>query len=141
MIRKLIFSAVQRCLESHFVLIVSILISFDAHYFFSIVNILTRFGAFYLLLLLLLETLDFKFVLKPKDGSQCIFEEGPNRSLGCANNELEMRTAVFKLNEKGELDCKIWVGTEMLSPFDLAASWRARQGNLQPSRVQRSKDS
>jgi hypothetical protein len=67
--------------------------------------------------LLLLETLDFKFVLKPKDGSQCIFEEGPNRSLGCANNELEMRTVVFKLNEKGELDCKIWAETEMLSVY------------------------
>jgi 6-phosphofructo-2-kinase / fructose-2,6-biphosphatase 3 len=90
--------------------------------------------------LLLLETLDFKFVLKRKDGLQCIFEEGPNRSLGCENNEVEMRTVVFKLNEKDTLDCKIWVETEMLSPFDLATSWRAHQGNLQPSGVRGTHD-
>jgi 6-phosphofructo-2-kinase / fructose-2,6-biphosphatase 3 len=90
--------------------------------------------------LLLLETLDFKFVLKPKDGSHCIFEEGPNQSLGCENNEVEMRTVLFKLNEKDELDCKIWFDMEMLSPFDLATSWRAHQGNLQPSGVRGTND-
>ncbi|XP_062210921.1 6-phosphofructo-2-kinase/fructose-2,6-bisphosphatase-like [Phragmites australis] len=83
------------------------------------------------------ETLDFKFVLKPNDdSSRCIAEEGPNRSLGCRNNEVEMRAAVFKLDEENDvLECKVRVETEMLSPFDLAASWRAHQEYIQPSRV------
>ncbi|KQK22136.1 6-phosphofructo-2-kinase/fructose-2,6-bisphosphatase [Brachypodium distachyon] len=82
------------------------------------------------------ETLDFKLVLKPKgDSSECIVEEGPNRQLCCGSNKVEMTGAVFKLSEKDELECKVWVETEMLSPFDLAASWRAHQENLQPSKV------
>ena len=80
--------------------------------------------------------MDFKLVLRQKaDSSQFIIEEGPNRPLGCGTNEVEMTDAVFKLNEKDALECKVWVETEMLSPFDLAASWKARQENLQPSRV------
>ncbi|TVU47399.1 hypothetical protein EJB05_06999, partial [Eragrostis curvula] len=86
------------------------------------------------------EILDFKFVMKSKDGSRCIIEEGPNRSLGSRNDEVEMRTAVIKLNEKDELECKIWVEMEILSPFDLAASWKAHQGYIQPSRVQGTHD-
>lgn len=103
-------------------------------------SILTSFYALYLLFLL--ETLDFKFVLKPKDdSSQCIVEEGPNRSVGCRSNEVEMRDAVFKVNgEKDVLECKVWVETEMLSAFDLAASWRAHQEYLQPSRVRGAHD-
>ncbi|KAF7042259.1 hypothetical protein CFC21_051911 [Triticum aestivum] len=82
------------------------------------------------------ETLDFKLLLKPKaDSSECIVEEGPNRPLGCGSNQVEMTDAVFKLTEKDSLECKVWVETEMLSPFDLAASWKAHQENLQPSRV------
>jgi len=90
----------------------------------------------------LLESLDFKFVLKRKDdSSQYIIEEGPNRPLGCQSNEFEMRTAVFKLNEGKEvLECKVQVETEMLSPFDLAASWRAHQEYFQPSRVRGTHD-
>ncbi|KAJ1297589.1 hypothetical protein BS78_01G388100 [Paspalum vaginatum] len=88
------------------------------------------------------EPLDFKFVLKQKDdSSQCIVEEGPNRSLGCQSNEVQMRSAVFKLDEgKGVLECKVQVETEMLSPFDLAASWRAHQEYLQHSRVRGAHD-
>ncbi|CAN6325532.1 unnamed protein product [Urochloa humidicola] len=88
------------------------------------------------------ELLDFKFVLKQKnDSSQCIVEEGPNRSLVCQSTEVEMRTAVFKLNEgKDELECKVQVETEMLSPFDLAASWKAHQEYLQPSMVRGAHD-
>ncbi|KAF8721408.1 hypothetical protein HU200_023121 [Digitaria exilis] len=88
------------------------------------------------------EPLDFKFVLKQQnDSSQLIVEEGPNRSLGYQSNEAEMRTAVFKLNEgKDVLECKVQVETEMLSPFDLAASWRAHQEYLQPSRVRGAND-
>ncbi|XP_037430716.1 6-phosphofructo-2-kinase/fructose-2,6-bisphosphatase-like isoform X2 [Triticum dicoccoides] len=82
------------------------------------------------------ETLDFKLLLKTKDdSSECIVEEGPNRPLGCGSNQVEMTDAVFKLTEKDSLECKVWVETEMLSPFDLAASWKAHQENLQPSRV------
>ncbi|KAF8683813.1 hypothetical protein HU200_044748 [Digitaria exilis] len=88
------------------------------------------------------EPLDFKFVLKQQnDSSQLIVEEGPNRSLGCQSNEAEMRTAVFKLNEgKDVLECKVQVETEMLSPFDLAASWRVYQEYIQPSRVRGAND-
>lgn len=90
----------------------------------------------------MIEPLDFKFVLKQKnDSSQLIVEEGPNRSLGSQSNEVEMRSAVFKLNEgKDVLECKVQVETEMLSPFDLAASWRAHQEYLQPSRVRGAND-
>ncbi|GJN08168.1 hypothetical protein PR202_ga26061 [Eleusine coracana subsp. coracana] len=78
------------------------------------------------------ETLDFKFVLKPIDNSsQCIVEEGPNRSLGSGVTQVLTRSAVFKIKENDELECKIWAETEMLSPFDLAASWRAHQGHFQ----------
>ncbi|KAK8446156.1 hypothetical protein SEVIR_9G443400v4 [Setaria viridis] len=88
------------------------------------------------------QPLDFKFILKQKnDSSQCIVEEGPNRSLGCQSNEVEMRTAVFKLNEgKDVLECKVQVETEMLSPFDLAASWRAHQEYVLPSMVRGAHD-
>ncbi|KAG2541513.1 hypothetical protein PVAP13_9NG713800 [Panicum virgatum] len=88
------------------------------------------------------EPLDFKFVLKKtNDSSQCIVEEGPNRSLGCQSSEVELRPAVFKLNEGNDvLECKVQVQTEMLSPFDLAASWRAHQEYLQPSRVRGAND-
>uniref|UniRef100_I1PAC3 CBM20 domain-containing protein n=1 Tax=Oryza glaberrima TaxID=4538 RepID=I1PAC3_ORYGL len=80
------------------------------------------------------ETLDFKFLLKPKDNSShCIVEEGPDRSLVCGSNEVEIRNALFKFNdETGVVECKIFVETEILSPFDLAASWKAHQEHLQP---------
>lgn len=90
----------------------------------------------------LLESLDFKFVLKRKgDNPQYIIEEGPNRPLGCQRNEFEMGNALFKLNEGKEvLECKVQVETEMLSPIDLAASWRAHQEYFQPSRVRGTHD-
>uniref|UniRef100_A0A0E0CSJ0 CBM20 domain-containing protein n=1 Tax=Oryza meridionalis TaxID=40149 RepID=A0A0E0CSJ0_9ORYZ len=80
------------------------------------------------------ETLDFKFLLKPKDNSShCIVEEGPDRSLICGSNEVEIRNALFKFNdETGVVECKIFMETEILSPFDLAASWKAHQEHLQP---------
>ncbi|CAH1446970.1 unnamed protein product [Lactuca virosa] len=60
------------------------------------------------------ETLDFKFLLKPKDNNvPCIEEEGINRQfMGGVN-----------------------IKTNRVSPFDLAASWRAYQENLEPSTV------
>ncbi|KAL6901903.1 hypothetical protein ACP4OV_004779 [Aristida adscensionis] len=87
------------------------------------------------------EPLEFKFVLKPKDdSSSCIVEEGQNRLLGSGRTEIEMRTAMFKLSEKDVLECKVWVEIEILSPFDLAASWRAHQDYLQPSRARGTND-
>ncbi|KAL6649748.1 hypothetical protein ACP70R_013972 [Stipagrostis hirtigluma subsp. patula] len=88
------------------------------------------------------EALEFKFVLKPKDDcSSCIVEEGENRLLGSGSTEMEMRTALFKLIEdKDVLECNVWVETEMLSPFDLAASWRAHQEYIQPSRARGAND-
>ena len=41
---------------------------------------------------------------------------------------------------KEVLECKVQVETEMLSPFDLAASWRAHQEYFQPSRVRGTHD-
>ncbi|ONL96976.1 6-phosphofructo-2-kinase/fructose-26-bisphosphatase [Zea mays] len=104
--------------------------------FISVVIILSSCSVF------LLESLDFKFVLKRKgDNPQYIIEEGPNRPLGCQRNEFEMGNALFKLNEGKEvLECKVQVETEMLSPIDLAASWRAHQEYFQPSRVRGTHD-
>lgn len=46
---------------------------------------------------------------------------------------MEIRNALFKFNdETGVVECKIFVETEILSPFDLAASWKAHQEHLQP---------
>ncbi|KAF0935964.1 hypothetical protein E2562_037447 [Oryza meyeriana var. granulata] len=80
------------------------------------------------------ETLDFKFLLKPKgNSSQCIVEEGPDRSLVCGSSEVETRNALFKFDDElGAVECKVFVETEILSPFDLAASWKAHQEHLQP---------
>ena len=48
---------------------------------------------------------------------------------------------MFKLDEgKDVLKCKVQVQTEILSPFDLAASWRAHQEYLHPSRVRGAHD-
>uniref|UniRef100_A0A7N0TGP7 CBM20 domain-containing protein n=1 Tax=Kalanchoe fedtschenkoi TaxID=63787 RepID=A0A7N0TGP7_KALFE len=61
------------------------------------------------------ETLDFKFLLKPKDSSGgCVIEEGPNRLLTRGTLQGDSRMAIFKIDE---------------------ASWRAYQENLQPSTV------
>ncbi|XP_020108444.1 6-phosphofructo-2-kinase/fructose-2,6-bisphosphatase isoform X1 [Ananas comosus] len=83
------------------------------------------------------ETLDFKFLLKPKyRNSPCVVEEGPNRVLTGGTLEGDARMAVFKLRgDEDVLECKVFIKADIVSPFDLAASWRAYQENLRPSRV------
>jgi 6-phosphofructo-2-kinase / fructose-2,6-biphosphatase 3 len=84
--------------------------------------------------------LDFKFLVKPKDGDPpCFVEEDPTRVLKGGTLEEDMRAALFKIkSDSGEeivIKCRISLKEDLVSPFDLAASWRAYQGNFQPSRV------
>ncbi|CAI0548968.1 unnamed protein product [Linum tenue] len=81
------------------------------------------------------ETLDFKFLLKPKYGSApCVIEEGAHRVLSRGALQGESRLAVFRNGEE-TLEHKIFIKADQVSPFDLAASWRAYQENLRPSTV------
>lgn len=83
----------------------------------------------------ILETLDFKFLLKPKySNTPCVVEEGPNRLLTGGTLQGESRLAVFK-NGDEILEYRVFVKADRVSPFDLAASWRAYQQNLRPSTV------
>ena len=82
------------------------------------------------------ETLDFKFLLKPKYGYMpCIVEEGPNRLLTRGTLQGDARLAVFKLDNDEVLEYRVFIKADRVSPFDLAASWRAYQDNLRPSTV------
>lgn len=82
------------------------------------------------------ETLDFKFLLKPKYSSApVIVEEGPNRLLTRGHLQGDMRLAIFRLSADEVLEYPVFIKADRVSPFDLAASWRAYQENLQPSTV------
>ncbi|OVA02745.1 Carbohydrate binding module family 20 [Macleaya cordata] len=84
------------------------------------------------------ETLDFKFLLKPKySNSPCIIEEGPNRLLTRGTLQGDGRMALFRLNSESNelLEYRVFIKADRVSPFDLAASWRAYQENLEPSTV------
>ncbi|EOY34538.1 hypothetical protein QUC31_018400 [Theobroma cacao] len=82
------------------------------------------------------ETLDFKFLLKPKYGyTPCIVEEGPNRLLTGGTLQGDARLALFKLDNEEVLEYRVFIKADRVSPFDLAASWRAYQDNLRPSTV------
>ncbi|KAL4189785.1 hypothetical protein AMTRI_Chr08g208860 [Amborella trichopoda] len=82
------------------------------------------------------ETLDFKFLLKPKyNNTPCVVEEGPNRLLTGGTLQGDARLALFRLNDDEVLDYRVFIKADRVSPFDLAASWRAYQENLQPSTV------
>jgi len=83
------------------------------------------------------ETLDFKFLLKPKhSGSPCIVEEGLNRLLTRGALHGDAGSALFRLPENNEvLEYRVYIKADRVSPFDLAASWRAYLENLQPSTV------
>ncbi|KDP45787.1 hypothetical protein JCGZ_17394 [Jatropha curcas] len=81
------------------------------------------------------ETLDFKFLLKPKYSNiPCVVEDGPNRVLTGGTLQGESRLAVFRIGEE-VLEYRVFIKADRVSPFDLAASWRAYQENLQPSTV------
>ncbi|CAK9164182.1 unnamed protein product [Ilex paraguariensis] len=82
------------------------------------------------------ETLDFKFLLKPKYGNvPCIVEEGPNRLLSGGTLQGDARSAFFRLSGDEVLEYKVFIKADRVSPFDLAASWRAYRDNFQPSTV------
>ncbi|EYU45715.1 hypothetical protein MIMGU_mgv1a001851mg [Erythranthe guttata] len=82
------------------------------------------------------ETLDFKFLLKPKYGNvPCILEEGSNRQLTGGALGGDRRSAMFKFSSDDILEYKVFIKADRVSPFDLAASWRTYQDNFQPSSV------
>ncbi|KAF4387542.1 hypothetical protein CsatB_030119 [Cannabis sativa] len=82
------------------------------------------------------ESLDFKFLLKPKHSSvPCVVEEGSNRRLIRGTLQGDARVALFKLNGDDILEYRVFIKADRVSPFDLAASWRAYQENLRPSSV------
>ncbi|KAI4305308.1 hypothetical protein L6164_028680 [Bauhinia variegata] len=82
------------------------------------------------------ETLDFKFLLKPKySNAPCIVEEGPNRLLIGGGFKEDARLALFRLDTGEVLEYQVFVNADRVSPFDLAASWRAYQDNFRPSAV------
>ncbi|KAJ1255521.1 hypothetical protein BS78_K199000 [Paspalum vaginatum] len=83
------------------------------------------------------ETLDFKFLLKPKHTeTPCIIEEGPPRLLTGGMLEGDVRVALFKLNGDDEvLEFRVFNKADTVSPLELAASWRVYKENFQPSRV------
>ncbi|XP_077239324.1 6-phosphofructo-2-kinase/fructose-2,6-bisphosphatase-like isoform X2 [Tasmannia lanceolata] len=82
------------------------------------------------------ETLDFKFLLKPKyNNVPCVVEEGPNRQLIGGTLQGDARLAIFKLSSDELLEYNVLIKADRVSPFDLAASWRAYQENLQLSTV------
>ncbi|OAY24187.1 6-phosphofructo-2-kinase/fructose-2,6-bisphosphatase isoform X2 [Manihot esculenta] len=81
------------------------------------------------------ETLDFKFLLKPKYSNfPCVVEDGPNRVLSRGTLKGESRLAVFRNGDEVH-EYKVLIKADRVSPFDLAASWRAYRENLQPSTV------
>ncbi|XP_023007285.1 6-phosphofructo-2-kinase/fructose-2,6-bisphosphatase-like isoform X1 [Cucurbita maxima] len=80
------------------------------------------------------ESLDFKFLLKPKySNSPCIVEEGPNRLFLGGMLQGDTRMALFRLGPDEVLEYRVFIKADRVSPFDLAASWRAYQDNLRPS--------
>lgn len=82
------------------------------------------------------ESLDFKFLLKPKySNSPCIVEEGTNRLLSGGMLQGDTRMALFRLSDVEILEYRVFIKADKVSPFDLAASWRAYQENLRPSTV------
>lgn len=88
--------------------------------------------------MILVETLSFKFLLKPKYGyAPCVVEEGPCRLLMRGKLEGDARTAIFRLDggEKMVMEYRVFIKADSVSPFDLAASWRAYRENMQPSTV------
>lgn len=85
---------------------------------------------------ILTETLDFKFLLKPKYGNvPCVVEEGLNRQLIGGTLHGDRNSAIFKLAGDEVLEYRVFILADRVSPFDLAASWRAYQENFKRSTV------
>ncbi|KAL2317464.1 hypothetical protein Fmac_031340 [Flemingia macrophylla] len=81
------------------------------------------------------EALEFKFLLKPKYiNMPCFVEEGPSRVLiGGALQDGDR--ALFRLDNDQVLEYRVFVEAKRVSPFDLAASWRAYEDNFRLSTV------
>lgn len=65
----------------------------------------------------------------------CVIEEGPNRQLIGGALQGDARLALFRLSSDEVLEYRVFIKADRVSPFDLAASWRAYQENLRPSAV------
>lgn len=75
-------------------------------------------------------------MLKPKDrNTPCIVEEGESRLLAGGSLRGDARVALFKLEGDVVVEFRVFIKADRVSPFDLAASWRAYRENLQPSTV------
>ena len=75
-------------------------------------------------------------MLKPKyRDTPCIVEEGQNRLLTGGSLQGDARVALFKLEGDVILEFRVFINADRVSPFDLAASWRAYRENFQPSTV------
>ena len=75
-------------------------------------------------------------MLKPKyRDTPCIVEEGENRILTGGSLQGDARVALFKLEGDVIVEFRVFINADRVSPFDLAASWRAYRENLQPSTV------
>ncbi|KAK8467122.1 hypothetical protein PHAVU_008G259400 [Phaseolus vulgaris] len=82
------------------------------------------------------EALEFKFVLKPKCiDNPCFVEEGSSRVLVGGAWQDGDRLALFRLDNDQVLEYRVFVEAKRISPFDLAASWRAYQENFRLSSV------
>ncbi|VFR00413.1 unnamed protein product [Cuscuta campestris] len=82
------------------------------------------------------ETMDFKFILKPMhDSGPCIVEEGANHVLVGGKLQGECQLASFKFSKEEFMESKVYTKVDLVSPFDLAASWRAFHENRRPSTV------
>nr|KYP45719.1 6-phosphofructo-2-kinase/fructose-2,6-biphosphatase 1 [Cajanus cajan] len=82
------------------------------------------------------EALEFKFLLKPKDiNMPCFVEEGPSRVLIGGALQDGDRLALFRLDNDQVLEYRVFVEAKRVSPFDLAASWRAYEDNFRLSTV------
>ncbi|XP_016436957.1 6-phosphofructo-2-kinase/fructose-2,6-bisphosphatase isoform X2 [Nicotiana tabacum] len=82
------------------------------------------------------ETLDFNFLLKPKyNNAPCTVEEGPTRHLTGGTLQGDVRSAIFRLDDEEIIEYRVFIKADRVSPFDLAASWRAFQEYRKPSTV------
>ncbi|XP_027941499.1 6-phosphofructo-2-kinase/fructose-2,6-bisphosphatase-like isoform X2 [Vigna unguiculata] len=82
------------------------------------------------------EALEFKFLLKPKCiDNPCFVEEGSSRVLVGGAWQDGDRMALFRLGNDQVLEYRVFVEAKRISPFDLAASWRAYQENFRLSSV------
>lgn len=89
-----------------------------------------------------IESLEFKFVLRPMDDmAQDILEDGPNRVLKVGKMLSGPGSfAKFELPEEygmQSVELAVSMTTDPVSPFALAASWRALKKNLKPHSANR----